>query len=130
MGEYNSRLYENYRITLKNSEESKLKNSISHIGKKHGPKTSSSKKAISDNLKKQKLLSKEFIIYNENDEIQFEIHGRFDTFCKENNLPFTALRDSYLNEGARIYLSKNKTRITKIKNSGFWKYKGWYSKYK
>lgn len=130
MGEYNSKLYESYKLTLKNSKESKIKNSISHKGKKHGPKSKECRELLSKQQKELKLLSKEFQIFDNNDNIIYEIYGRFDTFCKENNLPFTPLRESYLNNGKKIYQSNHPTLISRITNSGMIKYKGWYAKYK
>ena len=129
-GKYNSKLYEIYKVSLKKSEESKIKNGISHTGKKHPPRTEKFKNKMSLLMKEKTTFQKQYIIYDDKGKIIYEINSRFDTFCKENNLPFTSFRQSYLNNGEPIYTSNNKTRITKIKNSGYYHLKGWYAKYK
>ena len=46
------------------------------------------------------------MIFNNDDEIVFVCNGNFKYICKDNNLPFAALRKSYAKNGTRIYQSK------------------------
>lgn len=50
-------------------------------------------------------ISKRINIYNNDDEIIFECFGNFKETCIENNLPFTSLRYSYMNNSKKIKTS-------------------------
>lgn len=63
-------------------------------------------------------------IYNESDELMFVCNKDFNSFCKENNLPSSAFKSSY-QTGSLLYLTNNKSALTKLEKSGNIKYKGW-----
>jgi predicted transcriptional regulator len=83
-----------------------------------------SKTLIEKGLRKGKLNSqaKKINIYDNNDNVIFECHGNFKDICKENDLPFKSLRNSYVNDGKKLYV-KSKPSIKK-----YIIYSGWYAK--
>jgi len=67
-------------------------------------------------------------IFDNNDKLQFIAHGCFIKTCKDNNLPINALRKSYKKNGVPIFTSITNGKIkTKLIDSGFYKFKGWYA---
>lgn len=65
-------------------------------------------------------------IYNNNNEIVFKSGSEpFSSFCKIHNLPCRVLEISYQNNGKPIYGSKSAK--TKVKDTTFEKYIGWYA---
>jgi hypothetical protein len=67
-------------------------------------------------------------IYNSEDELMFECHGNFRKITEENNLPQSALLQSYLNNGKKIYVNiTDNGNIDQLTQKGYFKYKGWYA---
>ncbi len=81
-------------------------------------------------LRESKKLGKEHVntnyieIYNEKDELVYVCTVEFNLFCKENNLPYTALKASY-KTGLLVYSKSNKSSITLLTKSSNIKYKDW-----
>jgi len=71
--------------------------------------------------------SKKIIIYNHNDEVQFECNGTFKQVCKDNNLPYGPLYSSYRNNGERIFIKKHSIKHLN-KNPHNQKFINWYAK--
>ena len=65
---------------------------------------------------------KNFIIFNEKDEIVYRHDGLLTEFCKKHNMPMQALKKS--NKNNRLYSTKAGLRNAKLK--GYNIYKGWY----
>ncbi len=74
------------------------------------------------------LKAKKIGIFDSNDNIIYTCYGNFKKFCKEKNLLFDALTDSYRNGGYSIY--KNITNIGKrrLEKTGREHQIGWYAK--
>ena len=85
------------------SEEHNIKNSEAKKGKKHPG---------------AKIIG----IFDSNGNKMFSSHGDFEKVCKENNLPFGVLSNSYKNDGSGIYLIKSPRNPENLK------FKGWYAK--
>lgn len=73
------------------------------------------------------LKSKRIIIFDDNDVVQYETYGNFEKICESNNLPATALKISYNNNGRLLYQNLGNQQISRLKNLGFYQYKGWYA---
>lgn len=67
-------------------------------------------------------------IYDSKNNLRFIAHGNFEKTCKDNNLPITALANSYKHNGERIFenIPKGRSR-TRLINKGLYAYKGWYA---
>lgn len=65
-------------------------------------------------------------IYNNQNVIVYECVGNFQSYCKKNNLPFLALRNSYCQNGKPIF--KTKRQLTYAKKTNMEKYAGWFAK--
>lgn len=106
-------------IGRKASSSTKQKMSDVHLGRE---KTQAWKdniaKANTGNMKRVQLIN----IYNDKGVLQFTSDTTFKTFCKNNNLPFTALYRSHSNNGSLLFQSVNGM----IKEEML-KYKGWYA---
>jgi len=61
-------------------------------------------------------------IYNVFGELMFTCHGNFEEVCRENGLPYSALRKT----NGRLYQNLSKGDITRLVNNGNIKYQGWY----
>lgn len=110
------------------SEEAKNKKSkkcsIAKLGKKH------SLEHVEKNRNAYKCFgadhphTKVIYIYTENNEHVYTSTGNFKKFCKENNLPYEALKESYQKGGKRLYNKSNSLLFIKQENIIF---KGWYA---
>ena len=103
----------NYMFGKTPSEESRRKKSESMKGKYSGEKHP---------------LAKIIHIYDNEDNIRFVCKGSFEETCEANGLPFGVLQKSYKNDGNPIYMSTSKIAVSRLKNNGNIKYKGWYAK--
>lgn len=63
-------------------------------------------------------------IYDNNGIIRYECDGNFEQICKEENLPFGVLKNSYMNNGIKLYLKREPSY------KEFLKFKGWFAKIK
>lgn len=68
------------------------------------------------------VTAKNIKIFDESDNMIHDIYGNFRDFCKKNKLPENAFRNSYKNEGEKIY-----THLNKVPNH-YKKFAGWYAK--
>lgn len=68
-------------------------------------------------------------IYDNNNNLVFKIENEgLKSFCKSNNLPYTAFYKSKIDD-SKLYLDViNKSAITILKNKKYYQYKGWYAK--
>jgi hypothetical protein len=66
-------------------------------------------------------------IYNNNDELIYEVKINLRKFCKQHNLPYTELYNSKRNNTKLYENIINKRVMTRLTNKGFYKYKGWYA---
>lgn len=66
-------------------------------------------------------------IYNDKDELMFTCLGDFKKVCEVNDLPFTPLRTSYLNQTKVVYRECVKSLMRNNGNGHFIKYEGWYA---
>ena len=67
-------------------------------------------------------------IYDNHDQVMFTTYGNFDETCKIFGLPLTSLKRSYQNNGIKIYMNLvYSSTISRLKNKGHYKYKGWYA---
>jgi len=73
-------------------------------------------------------MDKSINIYNSENSIMFTSNGDFNKVCNDNNLTGRALGVSYRENGSPIFNSSSKISITKAKNQGWYKFKGWYAK--
>lgn len=74
------------------------------------------------------LRSKYIEIYDKTDKLIYSIHGSFEKYCKENNLPFESFKRSYQKNGKPLYTGKlRKPTIDRIIKNGNIKFKGWYA---
>lgn len=70
----------------------------------------------------------EFIkIYNNYDELIYEVKINLEKFCKQHNLPYTALYKSKITNSKLYENVTDKSTITRLTNKGFYKYVGWYA---
>ena len=136
---YNSKQYHNLKFNFKldksqreriivmnkgrkHTEEARKKMSNARKGKKHSPETIQKMKDNGGNRKK------EYIIYDNYNKFNFFINKGFRVFCEENDLPCSAFRHSYRNNGKKLYQHFIlKSHETKTINNGWIKYKGWYA---
>jgi len=77
-------------------------------------------------IKGYKINKKKINIYDDKGELQFETCGTFKEVCKNNNLPFTALFNSYRKNGEKIY-QKIGSNYNRLKKSGKLQFVGWYA---
>jgi len=63
-------------------------------------------------------------IFNNNNELMFECNGNFNKVCKENNLPFSALRTSY-RTNIKIFFTNKAEKEAITRNEIH--FKGWYA---
>lgn len=70
---------------------------------------------------------KQIIIYDENGQIKFETSGNFKNTCLQYNLPFTALKSSYQNNGNPIYINSIASVKKMAENKGWELYFGWFA---
>jgi len=105
------------------TKESKEKISKSSIGKiiSEEHKQKISKKMSLDKHPMAKIIN----IYDSNHNLIFTTHGNFKHFCKECNLPFQPLKDSYQNNGSPIFKSNRSKILAKKKDQEL--YIGWYA---
>ena len=61
-------------------------------------------------------------IFDANDNIVFVCHGSFEKVCKENNLPRSPLKHSYLNDGKRYTISRGNKHSFRLE------FENWYAK--
>lgn len=68
-------------------------------------------------------------IYDDNNNLIFKIENEcLSSFCKKNNLPYTAFYKSKI-DNSKLYLDViNKSAITILKNKNYYQYIGWYAK--
>lgn len=64
--------------------------------------------------------------YDNNGNLRGTSIGNFARFCKENNYPLNAFRESYLDKGRPIYINSG-ANINRIKQKGYDKFQGWYA---
>jgi len=69
-------------------------------------------------------------VYNENDELEYEcINQNFQKFLKFHNLPYSFLKPFTNHDQTPIFQDViSKATLSRLKNSGMYKYKGWYVK--
>lgn len=72
--------------------------------------------------------SKTINIFNSKGVIIYTVTGKFKEFCKDNNLPFTALKLSYQNNGSAIYINSKDSIKVMANNKGWLPYFGWSAK--
>jgi group I intron endonuclease len=65
-------------------------------------------------------------IFNEQGDIMYHCYGDFEKVCIENELPFLALKGSYLKNGKSIFTSKKS--FGRLKDLTMKKYTGWSAK--
>ena len=71
--------------------------------------------------------AKHILIFNNDSVLQYNCEGCFVKTCKENNLPYNKLTESYKMNGERLYSNLDiKSERILLKN-GKIKYKGWYA---
>jgi len=70
--------------------------------------------------------SKRIAIYDSEHNLIAECHGNFESYCINNNLPFTSLRDSMYKGGAPIITTNRQESYAKRR--GYFQYKGWSAK--
>lgn len=68
--------------------------------------------------------TKNIKIFNKDGKLEYETNDTFSIFCKNHNLPYEALRRSYMKK-TKLY--QNNRAISKAKQSGFEKFVGWYA---
>ena len=73
-----------------------------------------------------KINKKKINIYDSNDNLVFETYGTFNEICQTYNLPFTALKNSYL-RNEKIY-QKIGSNMSRLEKNGYIQYVGWYAK--
>lgn len=71
--------------------------------------------------------SKQIIIYDNDNNIKFKTFGNFRSICKDNNLPYGPLMDSYKNNSKPIYQQLNNRTISQLKNNNSFQFVGWYA---
>ena len=81
---------------------------------------------VDDILKWCKINKKKINIYDSNDNLVFETYGTFNEICQAYNLPFTALKNSYL-RNEKIY-QKIGSNMSRLEKNGYIQYVGWYAK--
>lgn len=72
--------------------------------------------------------AKRINIYNNKNDLMFECYGNFKYVCKENNLPWSALANSYRNNGKQIYMKLRNNDIARYTKTGEILFRGWYAK--
>jgi hypothetical protein len=77
-------------------------------------------------IKGYKINKKKINIYDSNDNLVFETYGTFNEICQAYNLPFTALKNSYL-RNEKIY-QKIGSNMSRLEKNGYIQYVGWYAK--
>lgn len=115
--------------SLKNKPKTKehnIKVGLANKGKKHSKE---SYLRASEKLKGRLVGNKNpaaiiIHIYNSKNELVFICNGNFEKTCETNNLPLTALRKSYYNNGKPIYEYKF---MKKDVLERFGIYKNWYA---
>ena len=65
-------------------------------------------------------------IFNNLGELMFSTYGNFQQVCFENQLPFSALKNSYLSN-KKVYEKMSPQSEAKLKNNGNIKFRGWYA---
>lgn len=70
---------------------------------------------------------KHIIIYDLYGKIKFETNGNFKNTCLQYNLPFTALKSSYQNNGEPIYINSIDSVKKMAKNKGWESHFGWFA---
>ena len=107
------------------SQETKNKISEAHKGKtgiKHSEETI--KKIIT--TRRQNKIFKTIYIYDNYNNIIHICDTKFDTFCKNNNLPYTYLYKCY-RENTKINY-KDSGNIKRAKELNYYKFQGWYAR--
>lgn len=73
------------------------------------------------------IRSKRIKVFNAEDQLIVETFGNFNIKMRELGLPSNALKNSYRNDGKRIYLNKSNAGPDASEDK-FDKFKGWYAK--
>ena len=138
----NSKKYEQYKLNLSHSEETKLKIGRASKGRTMSeenkqliskrfsePHTDKHKKNLSKNWNKEaKRNSKIIQIFNEHKKLIFTSSTNFALFCSDNNLPFGMFVKSYKNNGEPLYINSTNSVKGKANKKGYLKFTGWYAK--
>jgi hypothetical protein len=66
-------------------------------------------------------------IYNNENELIYEVKINLRKFCKQHNLPYTEIYNSKRNNTKLYENITNKRVITRLINKGFYKYLGWFA---
>lgn len=71
-------------------------------------------------------MTKEILVFNNDDELIHSVKMSFTKFCKIHNLPLNQLTISYKNNGLKLYPTEKGKKLAE--KQGFDMYIGWYAK--
>ena len=123
------------------SEETKKKMSNAIKGRKHKPESIEKMRVVQSNrsaIQREKMLiaaqswrgeknqsASRIQIFDNDGNMRFDTYGTFEKICRENNLPQRSLRESYYNDGKKLF--QTNLGFSKATKNGFGQFKGWYA---